>query len=118
VSRFLIKILQIPGHVLSTGEDHVDYVWLYLSFCSLWLEDLQGKHSHVVVCFDDCEKIIEHIKKACSDYASDGLIAHPLAMQNVFVRVLVNQYDKAVWRFRKPVRTLEKVSFQTTPSIW
>jgi hypothetical protein len=95
-------------------NDQIGYAWLYLSFCILRLADRdEEKESSIVVCFDDCNKIKEAITKGFQALPVDHLVANPLAVEDVVMKVIASEYDKALWRFRKPVREIEKVTIHT-----
>ncbi|KAI1451938.1 hypothetical protein F4805DRAFT_60031 [Annulohypoxylon moriforme] len=103
VSRFLIKILK------GAGRHEPTYGWLYLSFCSLWLFDPNTQHtSCVFICFDDSTEIQDEIVKAFENYPIANIKRHHNAAHDALLRAIIWKYDEALWRFRRPIREIEK----------
>ncbi len=106
-SRFLIK--EIHPELPPTEA----YEWQYLAFCSLWYcgeqEDSLGVH--VLLCFDVSQRIQGAISTGFRATQGADLRNSPFSLQIELAEIVVAQYDKALWTFRKPIRNIEKVRF-------
>lgn len=101
----------------TTPTERPSYAWLFLSFSVLWVKCREtSKVSCLVVCFDDFYE-----QATVRDMFREGLrtleqnyTAHSLSVYDTFLKVIIWQYDRALWLFRKPVRNIEKASNPTT----
>ncbi|CAG9941093.1 unnamed protein product [Clonostachys rosea f. rosea IK726] len=107
-ARFLIKFLEPEKDENETVEEQkAPYKWLFLSFSVLWLKKA-GKVTCVVACYDDCGKLQDKIEEALARYPLRYLESNPFAIYDAFLRLYIWQYDEGIWKFRKPVRKIEK----------
>lgn len=108
-ARFLIKFLEPEPDKSETAEERkASYKWLFLSFSVLWLKKA-GKVTCVVACYDDCKILKTKIKDALKNYPLRYVQSNPFAIYDAFLRLYIWQYDEGIWKFRKPVRNIEKV---------
>lgn len=108
-ARFLIKFLEPEKDENETVEEQkAPYKWLFLSFSVLWLKKA-GKVTCVVACYDDCGRLRDKIEEALARYPLRYLESNPFAIYDAFLRLYIWQYDEGIWKFRKPVRKIEKV---------
>ncbi|KAK8848624.1 corA-like mg2+ transporter protein domain-containing protein [Apiospora arundinis] len=107
-SRFLVKML--PAADVESTVAIPNYQWAYLSFCTLWREVGDGKASCVLVCFDDWHQhgIMSKIVDAFNRYPLQHIYESSSAMNDALLRGLTDVYDNALWRFRVPVRDIER----------
>lgn len=74
-----------------------------------------GAVSCVVVCFDDFHNGVtnsnlkDRILDGLRSYPQDYIKAHPFGVYDAFMKVIIWEYDRALWLFRKPIRDIEKV---------
>ncbi|CAI6096074.1 unnamed protein product [Clonostachys chloroleuca] len=105
-TRFLIKLL-------GTDEDPTVHYnrWLFLSFSVLWVKNHHTKKvSCVLVCYDGSEEIESEIIRGFKQYPLANIKDNPYAVYDALLRVIIWQYNKALWLFREPIRTIEKAS--------
>ncbi|KAK8007305.1 glycosyltransferase family 28 domain-containing protein [Apiospora arundinis] len=107
-SRFLVKML--PAADVESTVAIPNYQWAYLSFCTLWREVGDGKASCVLVCFDDWHQheIMSKIVDAFNRYPLQHIYESSSAVNDALLRGLTDVYDNALWRFRVPVRDIER----------
>jgi hypothetical protein len=85
--------------------------WLFLSFSVLWVRNHHTKKvSCVLVCYDGSEEIQSEIIRGFKQYPLANIKDNPYAVYDALLRVIIWQYNKALWLFREPIRTIEKAS--------
>ncbi|CAH0053737.1 unnamed protein product [Clonostachys solani] len=105
-TRFLIKFLG-PDEDATVQYNR----WLFLSFSVLWVRNHHTKKvSCVLVCYDGSEEIQSEIVKGFRQYPLANIKDNPYAVYDALLRVIIWQYNKALWLFRVPIRTIEKAS--------
>ncbi|VUC25575.1 unnamed protein product [Clonostachys rosea] len=103
-SRFLIKFL-----AENYGERTPEFSWSFLSFSVLWSRNrFTNKLSCVLVCYDDTARIKNEIIEGLGNYTLSNIRESPYAVFDAMLRVIVWQFDTALWKFRMPIRTIEK----------
>ncbi|CAG9942851.1 unnamed protein product [Clonostachys rosea f. rosea IK726] len=103
----------IDQQFLGSDEDAtVQYNrWLFLSFSVLWVRNHHTKKvSCVLVCYDGSEEIQSEIIRGFKQYPLANIKDNPYAVYDALLRVIIWQYNKALWLFREPIRTIEKAS--------
>jgi hypothetical protein len=63
-----------------------------------------------LVCYDDTADIKTEIVEGLRNYTLGNIRESPYAVFDAMLGVIVWQFDKALWKFRTPIRTIEKVS--------
>ncbi|CAH0000771.1 unnamed protein product [Clonostachys byssicola] len=85
--------------------------WLFLSFSVLWARNHHTKKvSCVLVCYDGSEEIESEIMRGFQQYPLTNIKDNPYAVYDALLRIIIWQYNKALWLFRVPIRTIEKAS--------
>ncbi|CAI6099849.1 unnamed protein product [Clonostachys chloroleuca] len=103
-SRFLIKFL-----AENYGEGATNFSWSFVSFSVLWSKNrFTNKVSCVLVCYDDAADIKTEIVEGLRNYTLGNIRESPYAVFDAMLGVIVWQFDKALWKFRTPIRTIEK----------
>jgi hypothetical protein len=94
------------------------YHWRYLAFVTLWFRKRDAEEATLILlCFDLDEAspppsgpmkaaFVEHFDK----FINDKVPRCPYGVYVPLLEIIVAQYNRAVWTFRKPVRTVEKVN--------
>lgn len=113
MSRFLIKELEKKGQKDS-------YNWQYLSFYSLWFDGTAPTATQVLLCFDLTDIMTARISRGFLDLDSHGesLVDGPWEVFNVLAKAITMHYDEALWGFRVPIRSIEKVEFSFVLAIF
>lgn len=70
----------------------------------------------MLTCFDDSHAIKSAILDGLKEYPMINAKHNPYAIYDALLRVLIWEYDKALWLFRKPVRKIETV--RSTIALW
>jgi hypothetical protein len=75
-----------------------------------------------VVCYDDfydeTREIANKILNGLRTVNHDHIKTHALCIYDAFLKVIVWEYDRALWLFRKPVRRIEKVNHHEKPALF
>lgn len=111
-SRFLMKELG------EQTEEGWEYHWRFLAFCTLWLrKGINQDPTVIVLCFDLVEMerkpggsmhtiFHQHLKNIAGQ--NDALKC-PYGIYAPLVDVIGAQYNRAVWSYRGPVKSMETV---------
>ena len=94
-----------------TTNPENSYSWLFLAFHQLWFEPANGEDaSCILLCFDDSKLLKDEIIAGFNSYPSHLFNSSLFGVQDILAGVIADTYDRALWLFRKPVRTIEKVT--------
>lgn len=116
--RFLIKEVDAP----KSGP--IKYGWQFLSYYSFWCQPTSSSTGPealsdakiqpipgrlILLCFDHTPKMRDIVCDAFKTVNEDTSRGDPFAMHAVLVDALVQQYERALWAFQRPIRNIEKV---------
>lgn len=106
ISRFLIKELEEKGAKNS-------YKWQYLSFFTLWFHGTKNgvsTNTQILLCFDLTRDVMEVlVRKNFLEANGHSLMSGALETYTVLAKAMTHHFDESLWKFRVPIRTIEKV---------
>jgi hypothetical protein len=105
-------VKRIPKVIQGTGSGKPEkdlagkpYKWYEMGFITEW--DKSGKCR--VLCIDTPEELQSGLKAVLKNKSAPLNFEDPLAMHIPLIDQIILLYDDSVWRFREPLRSIEKV---------
>jgi hypothetical protein len=110
-------------NLISTLAPEYAYDWHYMAFCTLWRSSLvnhtedsgQGRtdestdETNVLLCFDLDDNTTLRLRRLLHKADLRNWKNEPFLMLEYALSVVIDQCEKDLWSFQKPVRDIEKV---------
>lgn len=110
-------------NLISTLAPEYAYDWHYMAFCTLWRSSLVNPtedsgqvrtdkstdETNVLLCFDLDDDITLRLRRLLHKADLRQWKNEPFLMLEYALSVVIDQCEKDLWSFQKPVRDIEKV---------
>jgi hypothetical protein len=105
-SRFLVK------EIFGTSQGKSVYDWQDSAFVTLWYchKNMKQKPTQILLCFGLSAKMEKAITAALESSDPSAWCRCPLGIYAVLVPVIAECFDRALWGFREPIRSIETVN--------
>jgi hypothetical protein len=110
-------------HLISTLAPEYEYDWHYMAFCTLWRSSMSSPiedagqlrvnestdETNVLLCFDLDDDFTLRLRTLLHKADLKRWKNEPFLMLEHALSVVIDQCEKDLWSFQKPVRDIEKV---------